>query len=244
MQTNISVNTRPLSRVKILPQSFEEAEHMAKSLSKSTFVPPALAALDPTKLIPTLTGIIILGADLGLSPVQILQYIQFFNGKVSLSTDCLRALVSAHPLCEYIRQEEVRNPETNAFEGMKATVKRKGDDEPHSVVFTMADATRADLLNKSHSPWKGYPKRMMAHRATAFAIRDKFSDLLAGLSLTSEEIFDIPEPEIVQSATTEEMPCSSPKMVVALREITDEPPTAQLKHILESKILESIGEAE
>ncbi|MFX6330765.1 transcriptional regulator, partial [Acinetobacter baumannii] len=56
--------------------------------------------------------------------------------------------------------------------------------------FGDAEAKTAGLLNKS-GPWTQYPKRMKKMRARAFALRDKFSDVLKGIPI-AEEVMDIP----------------------------------------------------
>jgi len=80
-------------------------------------------------------------------------------------------------------------------------VLRKGDTEAHTVTFTEVDAKVAGLIGKA-GPWSQYPGRMYQMRARAFALRDKFADVLKGMSVR-EEVQDYSAPltsAIVQDA--------------------------------------------
>jgi hypothetical protein len=56
----------------------------------------------------------------------------------------------------------------------------------------MEEAKIAGLMNKDN--WKKYPKNMVKHRATAFAFREAFPDILSGC-YDSQEMQDIDEVE-------------------------------------------------
>jgi len=64
-------------------------------------------------------------------------------------------------------------------------VTRNSRAEPVTKTFSVEDAKRAGLWQKP-GPWTDYPKRMLAMRARAFALRDAFPDVLAGLYLREE----------------------------------------------------------
>lgn len=74
------------------------------------------------------------------------------------------------------------------------TVWRKGQAEPTTRTFSIADAKRAKLWGKP-GPWTEYPARMLQMRARSFALRDAFPDVLKGLR-TVEELQDIPPDEL------------------------------------------------
>jgi hypothetical protein len=59
-------------------------------------------------------------------------------------------------------------------------LKRTNLKDPITRTFTSDDAKRAGLWQKP-GPWSQYPKRMLTIRARAFALRDAFPDILAGL---------------------------------------------------------------
>ena len=49
--------------------------------------------------------------------------------------------------------------------------------------------------NGAPGPWQQYPDRMLQARARSFALRDTFPDVLLGLSMSAEELGDIPVEE-------------------------------------------------
>lgn len=125
------------------------------------------------------------GAEIGMGTLQALQNIAVINGRPSMWGDAVLALVLSSPACEYVSED------ANDFDGGTAIcrAKRKGSPE-HVVTFSQADAIAAGLAGKT-GPWQQYPKRMRQMRARAFALRDKFADVLRGLSI-AEEAMDAP----------------------------------------------------
>jgi hypothetical protein len=164
----------------LAPTSMTEAMNMAEMLCKSSMVPKAYANKKEDTLIAMM-----MGAELGLNPIQALQNIAVINGKPSIYGDALAALVQNHPA--FGGMEESFNDS-----GMVATctVWRKGGSK-HTQTFAQADAQKAGLWGKS-GPWTQYPKRMLAMRARGFALRSQFADALAGL-ITREEAEDMPQ---------------------------------------------------
>lgn len=118
------------------------------------------------------------GSEIGLKPMQAVQNIAVINGRPSIWGDAMIALVQNSPLCEYIKEWF---DEDTAY----CEVKRKGDSQPYIYEFSKEDAKVAGLANKS-GPWTQYPHRMMQMRARGFALRDKFSDVLKGISIIEE----------------------------------------------------------
>jgi|ERR1017187_1873111 hypothetical protein len=117
------------------------------------------------------------GSEIGLKPMQALQNIAIINGRPAVWGDAMIALVQANPLCEYIHE---RLENATAY----CTVKRRGEPE-YTYEFSEEDAKRAGLLNKSGC-WTLYKDRMLQMRARSFALRDKFSDILKGISMREE----------------------------------------------------------
>jgi hypothetical protein len=91
--------------------------------------------------------------------------------------DAMIAIVQSHPVCEYIKEWQ---KDGIAY----CAVKRRGDDEYVSK-FSKEDAKAAGLLGKP-GPWSQYTDRMLQMRARGFALRDKFSDVLKGISMREE----------------------------------------------------------
>lgn len=166
-------------------ENFDKAWEIASKIANSEMVPDSLRSKSSNQNKTTANVFLVLhsGMKLGFDALQALQSIAIIQGRPVLWGDGLLSLVQNHP--SYIRHEETHN-ETSAT----CTVYRKGH-EPHSVTFTLDDAKKAGLLSKN-GVWEKYPKRMLQMRARAFAIRDKFSDALKGLSVAEEVSDSIP----------------------------------------------------
>lgn len=157
------------------PKSLKEAMELANILAESTIVPKDFIGKPGNILVAIQWGM-----EIGLKPMQAMQNIAVINGRPSLWGDAALALVLASPLCEYVRETE-----ENGVAVCRA--KRRGDEE-HVQTFSDADAKTAGLIGKQ-GPWTQYPGRMKKMRARAFALRDKFTDVLKGIPI-AEEVMD------------------------------------------------------
>lgn len=130
------------------------------------------------------------GAEIGLSPMQSLNSIAVINQRPSLWGDALVALVRKSGKCDFIQETFRGEFDKDDFTAV-CRVGREGQEVERS--FSVADAKAANLWSKSI--WKNYPKRMLAVRARAWALRDAFADVLCGFQC-AEEQYDIgSEPE-------------------------------------------------
>ncbi len=161
--------------------SLKEAMDYAKLIADSDLVPKDYRGKAGNVLIA-----IQYGMEIGLKPMQAIQSIAVINGRPTIWGDAMIALVQSHQLCEYIT-EEIKGD--TAY----CTIKRKGEEE-HTSKFSKNDAKVAGLLNKA-GPWSQYPDRMLQLRARAFALRDKFSDVLKGISMR-EEVMDYEDTKV------------------------------------------------
>lgn len=153
--------------------SLDQAMNYAKMISESDLAPKDYKGKPGNVLIAMQFG-----AEIGLKPMQSIQNIAVINGRPCVWGDAMIALVQANPLCEYV-QERFENG--TAF----CTVKRRGDDKEYVYEFSKEDAKVAGLLSKAGC-WTQYPERMLQMRARGFALRDKFSDVLKGISMKEE----------------------------------------------------------
>ncbi len=160
----------------IVPQSMEETYRLAVAVCKAGMAPKGLDT--PEKA----TVAILHGLEIGMTPMAALQRIAVVNGRPTIWGDAAIGLVRGSGLCEYVR-------ETMAGEGeqriAKCEAKRKGEPEAVTRTFSVADAKKAGLWNKS-GPWSQFPDRMLQLRARAFALRDGFADVLGGMYLREE----------------------------------------------------------
>lgn len=128
--------------------------------------------------------------ELGLKPLTGLRQIAIINGTPSIWGELPLGLCLRSGLLEFINEEVFAEdgtkitPESNktAYKAV-CTVKRKGFPEPTIRFFSLADAQQAGLLNKTGSPWQKYQRRMLQMRSRAWAIKDTFADVLAGISI-------------------------------------------------------------
>ncbi len=150
---------------------------------------------------------IAMGHELGLKPLQALQCICVVNGNPSLYGDAVPGLVANSKLEEWFSIEDLgKIKEDGKFTenyGFKYTSKRKGNANPHSVSFTVADAGRAGLWDKAGT-WKQYPSRMLMYRARTFCCRDLYPDVTKGLHTVEEmqEVERVPEYSVVDGDGT------------------------------------------
>lgn len=171
--------TNPINQMGLVPQTMAQAMELATVLSTSSVVPKDYQG-KPADIV----AAILLGADVGLAPMQALQSVAVINGRPSLWGDALAAVVRGKPDFEYMKEEWDETTKTAICK-----IKRKGEAE-HVVKFGMEQAKKANLAGKQ-GPWTQYPERMCQMRARSWAMRDKFAHHLKGISI-AEEAQDIP----------------------------------------------------
>jgi hypothetical protein len=160
---------------------FNHWMNVAQKLASSDMVPKHYKAKPMDILIA-----IDMGKAVGLPMMQALQSIAVINGMPSMYGDSPLAVCQSHPSFEWIKEEALMKG--NDIDGYQCTVKRRNND-PHTVVFTVADAKKANLWGKP-GPWTQYASRMLQMRARGFALRNTFPDALKGIHI-AEEIQDI-----------------------------------------------------
>jgi len=178
----------------IVPKTLDQAMSLAEMLSKSTIVPQNYQGNSANCFVAIQQAL-----TLKMSVYQAMLSIAVINGKPTIYGDALLALVRADKRCLGVEEdiEKVPNPDKQGeFREVVATctVKREHHNKTVETItryFRWSDAQRANLIGKS-GPWKQYPERMLQMRARAFALRDSFPDVLAGMSVT-EEVEDYSE---------------------------------------------------
>lgn len=193
--------TAPADRqpLDLSPRTFEQALTFSNYLAESDLVPKDYRGKPGNCLIAMQWG-----SEVNLRPLQAIQSIAVINGRPSMWGDAVLAIVRASPLCEWVVESEEETKGT-------CTVKRRGEPE-YTVVFTVDDAKKAGLWGKQ-GPWQTSPKRMMKLRARAFALRDKFTDVLRGIHIAEESLDAGPEsPRVVHMGVATEVaaPAAAP----------------------------------
>lgn len=164
----------------IVPQTFDEAWRIANAVCIAGMAPKGLDTPEKAMIA------ILHGMEVGFTPMAALQSIAVVNGRPTIWGDGALGLCRASPKCEYVR-ERIEG-DGDAMVAI-CEVGRRGEQKPIIGRFSVADAKKASLWGKQ-GPWTQYPKRMLAMRARAFALRDGFADVLRGLGI-AEEVADI-----------------------------------------------------
>ena len=180
----------------LAPQTIEDVYRLAKAFANSDLVPNDYRGKEGNAF-----TAIVMGMEIGLAPMRALQSIAVVNGRPCLWGDAQLAIV---------RQSGLLVRFVESYEGKEGsddytaicTLMRKGDAEPTIERFSIADAKTAKLWAKGGT-WTTHPKRMLKYKARAFALRDKFADVLLGLHSAEEmegEMIDV-NPAPVKSKT-------------------------------------------
>lgn len=161
--------------VQVHALSRADSEMMAKAeaLAASKVLPAAYAAAPHN-----IFAAIQYGRELGLPPMTSLQNIAVINGKPTLGTDMFLGLAMRHE--EWGGYEITESTEKKATVKVYRVYKKSGKVACFVGSFTIEEAMAAGLA-RPNSPWEKWRKRMLKHRATAFALRDAFPDVMAGL---------------------------------------------------------------
>ena len=166
----------------LMPRSLQEKVEMAKYLAQSGLMPGGLQA--PAQVLVALQ----MGHELGLSPMIAVNNIAVINGRPSLSSSIMDAIVMNRP--DYAGRS-IKFDGQGDTRSCTVIVRRKiGENvETFEGYFDMQMAKNAGLLGKDN--WKHYPDRMLKARASGYADRDGWPDALAGM-LSQEEAEGLP----------------------------------------------------
>lgn len=139
---------------------------LATKISGTDFVPDAMRGKPAV-----VAAAILYGRELGMEPMTSLRSINVIKGKPALSAEAMRALIlSAGHELRFVEMTATRC----IIEG-----KRRGQDEPTRVSYSMDDAKKAGLAGQQQ--YSKMPRQMLAARATAELARLLFADVIGGL---------------------------------------------------------------
>lgn len=123
------------------------------------------------------------GHELGLPLTSSFDFIHVISDRPTLSPRGALALIIQSGECEELKIEETRDAKGNP-DACKVYMKRKNGIS-YTASFSMADATRADLV-KAGSGWAKYPSAMLKWRSVGFAADIVFPDIIGGLKRADE----------------------------------------------------------
>lgn len=174
-------------------ETLEEIYRFCTLIAKGGFLPKSYTK-DKTseEAISAAFSAVCFGIELGMSPMMSIQNIAVVNGMPSIWGDAQLALVMAKNIMTDFEESFEGDENTDGFAAV-CRLKRSGDKQVSETRFSIADAKKAQLWSKGGT-WTTHPKRMLRYKARAFALRDKFPDILKGLHSSEEmqgEIIDI-----------------------------------------------------
>lgn len=178
----------------ILPskEAWEMMKEQANLLAKeaSDFLPRAVNT--PGKVL----AIALIARDLNLPLMQALSNIHIVDGKPTMSSEQMLALIMER--CHGAKIHFVKN-DTSVCE-IKAS--RQSQKEA-TFSYTIEEAKIANLINKDN--WKKYPADMLKARAISRMARTMFPDILRGVSYVPDEIEAIDVTPAKEETTTKIM---------------------------------------
>lgn len=180
----------------------ERADYIAR-LAPSTILPTAYRGNAANAFVAAETG-----AALGLEPLQALASIAVINGRATLSSDLMAAVIR--------RAGHTLRIVENSPESVTATLIR-ADDKTFKleVTWDKDKATKAGLWGQ-RGPWSQYPTQMLRARAITEVARQGASEALMGMIYSPEDFGatitdtgEVLEAEIVDDAPAKPAPAAA-----------------------------------
>ena len=177
----------------------ERADYIAR-LAPSTILPVAYRGNAANAFVAAETG-----AALGLEPLQALASIAVINGRATLSSDLMAAVIR--------RAGHTLRIVENSPESVTATLIRADDKTfKFEVTWDKDKATKAGLWGQ-RGPWSQYPTQMLRARAITEVARQGASEALMGMIYSPEDFGatitdtgEVIEAEIVNEAPAKPAP--------------------------------------
>lgn len=175
----------------------ERADYIAR-LAPSTILPTAYRGNAANAFVAAETG-----AALGLEPLQALASIAVINGRATLSSDLMAAVIR--------RAGHTLRIVENSPESVTATLIRADDKKfEFTVTWDKDKATKAGLWGQ-RGPWSQYPTQMLRARAITEVARQGASEALMGMIYSPEDfgatITDTGE--VIEAEVIDEAPAKS-----------------------------------
>ena len=182
----------------------ERADYIAR-LAPSTILPTAYRGNAANAFVAAETG-----AALGLEPLQALASIAVINGRATLSSDLMAAVIR--------RAGHTLRIVENSPESVTATLIRADDKTfKFEVTWDKDKATKAGLWGQ-RGPWSQYPTQMLRARAITEVARQGASEALMGMIYSPEDFGatitdtgEVIEAEIVNDTPAKPAQAAKPK---------------------------------
>lgn len=188
----------------------ERADYIAR-LAPSTILPTAYRGNAANAFVAAETG-----AALGLEPLQALASIAVINGRATLSSDLMAAVIR--------RAGHTLRIVENSPESVTATLIRADDKTfKFEVTWDKDKAVKAGLWGQ-RGPWSQYPTQMLRARAITEVARQGASEALMGMIYSPEDFGatitdtgEVIEAEIVDDAPAKPAPAAKAKQKPATK---------------------------
>jgi len=177
------------------------AHQLAVSLSQTSFVPRVKVGGQMVPMSPgDATAAILMGDELGLSPIASLRSIYVVHGTPAMYTRTMVALAQGHG-------HEVWTEETSPA---KVTVcaRRRGGEHVERATWTIARARTAGYT--SNAKYQSNPEEMLYAKAAAEVCRKVAADVMAGVPFSVEDL-ELEQPQPTSSVSRGEGPKTSVK---------------------------------
>lgn len=182
----------------------ERADYIAR-LAPSTILPTAYRGNAANAFVAAETG-----AALGLEPLQALASIAVINGRATLSSDLMAAVIR--------RAGHTLRIVENSPESVTATLIRADDKKfEFTVTWDKDKATKAGLWGQK-GPWSQYPTQMLRARAITEVARQGASEALMGMIYSPEDFGatitdtgEVLEAEVIDDAPAPAKPAPAAK---------------------------------
>lgn len=181
----------------------ERADYIAR-LAPSTILPTAYRGNAANAFVAAETG-----AALGLEPLQALASIAVINGRATLSSDLMAAVIR--------RAGHTLRIVENSPESVTATLIRADDKKfEFTVTWDKDKATKAGLWGQ-RGPWSQYPTQMLRARAITEVARQGASEALMGMIYSPEDFGatitdtgEVIEAEVIDDTPAKPAPAAKP----------------------------------
>jgi hypothetical protein len=200
-----------------VPGNIDEMYRVAKTLALASLLPPDLAGKPENVLL-----VLMMGNELGLSPIQALRQIFIVKGRPYISAALKIALVKKAAECIYFKCTE-----TTATQATFET-QRVGED-PMKLTFTIEQAKRAGLVDKGGN-WAMYPEVMLRWRAASQLCDLVYPDITGNIGSREDLAPDeIPEGQTFLQRVAPDVVAPPPPTPIqaAVQAVTNESPVAE-----------------
>ena len=193
--TESALTTTPDYSIYKNEQTFAFGQRAAKSLAQSDLVPPAYQG---QKGLANCIAAIELANRMNISPMMVMQNMNFIHGKPSWSAQFIIATITG---CGRFEDFDYEEKGTEAIR-CKA-IRKKDGKEVFGAWVTMEMAQKEGWTR--NSKWQTMPQLMLRYRAATFFGRQYVADLLLGIQ-TEDEIVDIQPVNVTETkVSTEEV---------------------------------------